>query len=232
VARKFCRNRYITRNTSAIASQGDDHALDRDLHERRGVKRHHRLQARREERLQFVQRGLDSGRGIQGVGSGSQRDRHASCRLAVVVGQELVVLRTHFHAGDIAQRQHRAVGIAAQHDRAELLGRLQAVLRADGGVDLLALDRRRGTERAHRDLRVLRLQRGDQIPRRQPVGVQLVRIQPDAHGVFRAKHLDGADTGNAAERIDQGGTDVIGNVVLGHAAIGGDETDDLQEATA
>src|SRR3546814_13103441 len=72
----------------------------------------------------------------------------------------------------------------AHDDVAELLRRLQPVLGVDGGVDLLAVDRRRGAERADRDLGVLRRDRRGDLGARQPVGVQLVRVQPDAHGVL------------------------------------------------
>ena len=47
VARKFCRNRYITRNTSTIASTSVlTTSLIDDPHEWRGVERHDGLQAR------------------------------------------------------------------------------------------------------------------------------------------------------------------------------------------
>ena len=46
-----------------------------------------------------------------------------------------------------------------EHDVAELLGRLQARLRGDGRVELLARDGRLRAELAGRDLDVLRLDR-------------------------------------------------------------------------
>ena len=52
VARKFCRKRNITRNTSTIASISVfDHLLDRGAHEGRGVEGDDGLDPRREGRL-------------------------------------------------------------------------------------------------------------------------------------------------------------------------------------
>src|SRR5690606_13171583 len=107
----------------------------------------------------------------------------------------------------------------------------QPILRGDGRIDLLALDGRRAAERANRDLGVLRLHRGGDVAGGKVVGIELVGVQPDPHRVLGAEHLDGAHAGYATDWIDHGGADVIGDVVLGHAAVPGDETDHLQETT-
>jgi len=60
---------------------------------------------------------------------------------------------------------------------------------------------------------------GSHIAGGEAVGVELVRIQPDPHRVLAAKYPDVANPGYATERIDQIGGDVIGDVVLGHAAV-------------
>src|SRR5690606_19762655 len=127
------------------------------------------------------------------------------------------------------QLQHRAVAVRAQHDVAELIRRLQAALSRDGRVDLLSGYGRRGTERTHGDLLVLRLHRAHDIGRGEPVDLQLVRVEPDAHRVLRTEYLDVADALDAADRVHDVGGHVIGDVVARHAAIVRDEADDHQE---
>src|SRR5690606_39258304 len=62
------------------------------------------------------------------------------------------------------------------------------------------------------------------------VGIELARIQPDAHGVLATEHLHAADARHAAERLDQVGGDIVGDVVPVHAAVFGNEADHHQEA--
>jgi hypothetical protein len=126
------------------------------------------------------------------------------CRggLAIEAAHEFIGLGAEFDPRDIAELQHRAVGVAAQDDVAELLRRLQAFLRADGRVELLPFDGRGAAELADRHLRVLRLHGRDHVRGREPVGGELVRIQPDPHRVLRAEHLHRADARHAAQRID------------------------------
>src|SRR6185437_7088636 len=116
-------------------------------------------------------------------------------------------------AGNVAQAQFGTVLRTAHDDVAELFRGLQARLRVDGGVELLALHRRRTTQLADGHLRVLCLHRSDHFRHRHAVGVQLVRVQPDAHGVLATEHLDVAHARNAAETIHDVGTDVVGDVV-------------------
>src|SRR5690606_1232817 len=101
------------------------------------------------------------------VGAGRHGDGDADRRFLVVEAQELVGLRAKLDAGYVAQPQRRAVRIAAHEDLAELLRRLQTGLRADGGVEPLALDRRRAAELADGDLLVLRPHRGGNVGWRQ-----------------------------------------------------------------
>src|SRR5690606_26616633 len=118
-----------------------------------------------------------------------QRGCDAGGRLAVVAGDELVVLRAHLHPGDVAQLEHRAVRVGPHDDVAELLRRLQPRLRGDRGVDLLAFDGWRRAQRADRDLRVLGLDRRGDVARCEAVGVEFVWVQPDPHRVLGTEYL-------------------------------------------
>ena len=62
---------------------------------------------------------------LQRVGIGREEYADADNRQAVVGGVEVVVLRAELDARHIAQADHAAVGLGAQHDVAELLGLLQ-----------------------------------------------------------------------------------------------------------
>src|SRR5690606_17287623 len=110
-------------------------------------------------------------------------DGYTRGRLAVVAADDGIVLRTDLYPGDVAQAQGRTVAAGAHDDVAELFGRLQAVLGGDGGVDLLAVDGRRTAKLADGDLGVLGLDCRDHVRRRKLVGVELARVEPDAHGV-------------------------------------------------
>ena len=105
----------------------------------------------------------------------------------------------------------------------ELFRRLQLRLCVNGGVERLLVDRRRTAKLADRHLRILRLDRADHVLGGELVAVELVGIEPDAHGVLRAVDVHAAHAVDTAERILQVGNDVIGNVLLVHAAVGGDE---------
>ncbi len=59
----------------------------------------------------------------------------------------------------------------------------------------------------------------------QLVAVQLVGIEPDAHGVLRAVGVDIADAVDAAERVLNITGDVVGNILFIHRAVGGDKRD-------
>ena len=56
-----------------------------------------------------------------------------------------------------------------------------------------------------------------------PIVVEPGRIDPDAHRVLRAEDLHVADALGAVERIQQVGGDVVGEILVAHAVVGGDE---------
>ena len=100
-----------------------DHFDDRGADERRRVERHDGLQARREDRAPSASSAASTAFGrLQRVGARRERDGHAGRRLAVVAAQEFVGFGAELDARDVAELEHRSVGIAAHDDVAELLG--------------------------------------------------------------------------------------------------------------
>lgn len=78
-------------------------------------------------------------------------------------------------------------------------------------------------------LHVLRGDRSAHVDRGQLELVQLGRIQPDTHGVLRTEHLEVAHACGPRDRVLHVGDDVVGQVVLGHAAVFGHQADHQQE---
>ena len=207
-----------------------DHLGDGRAHERRGVERNRHPQSRREAGLHLLDQLGDAFGGGQGVGIGGQRDRDARGRLAVVAADHRITFRTDLDPGDVTKAQRRTVRIGTHDDGAELFRRLQPVLGGDGGVDLLAIDGRRAAELADGHLGVLRLDGRHHVAGCKLVGVELARVEPDAHGVLAAEHLHAAHARHAAQRINDAGRHVIGDVVAVHRTVFGNKGQHLQEA--
>ena len=111
VARKFCMNRYITANTSSIASsRGADHLPDRDLDERRGVIGDVVAHALREVARQLVEGGADALGGGHRVGAGRHLHRQAGGGHLVDPRDEAVLALAELDAGHVAQADRAAVG--------------------------------------------------------------------------------------------------------------------------
>ena len=183
----------------------------------------------REEDAEFRHLRLHPVGGRQRIGAGRQLQADTRRRHAIVAGDDVIAFAADLDAGDIAQGHLRAVFRALQQDGGELLGRAQQGLGDDGRIQLLARRRRRTAQLPGRNLDVLGLDGTEDIRGRQIEGIQLARVQPDAHGILRAEDLDVADAVDPAERVDQAGADIIGDVGLGQAAVAGDQADDEQE---
>lgn len=109
---------------------------------------------------------------------------------SVELGADAVVFAAQANLGHVAHAYLRAIRVDLEQDSVELLGALQAGLADDGGIQLLALYGRQAAELARRYLDVLRGDGVFHIHRRQLEIVQLGRIEPDAHGVLGAEHLE------------------------------------------
>jgi hypothetical protein len=91
----------------------------------------------------------------------------------------------------------------------------------DGGVEFLAGHGRQSAERAGGDVDVLGCDRCLNVRRHQVIFVQLARIQPDAHGVFRAESECFADAIHARQRIFQRAGNIVPDIGFVHAAVFG-----------
>ena len=119
-------------------------------------------------------------------------------------------------------------GLVRRGMAANSSGRHQERLDEDGGVEPLARHRRGAAELAGGDLDVVGAHRRHDVVRGHPVLGELVRVEPDPHGVGGAEDLDLADARHAGED----GLDLRHGVVVevgrAHAAVLGGEADDDQ----
>ncbi len=93
----------------------------------------------------------------------------------------------------------------------------------DGGIETLALDRRGSAKLAPRDFHVVGLNRLGNIVHRQAVTRQLVRIEPNPHGVLAADSFHLPDARHAGDDLLHGGEKIISQVNIPHAAVFGDQ---------
>src|SRR5690606_37520508 len=128
-------------------------------HERRRIEGDDRSKSLREGRLELLDEILYAARRFERVCVRGERDRDARRLRAVVAADEAVVGRAELDARDVAELERRTVDAAADHDVAELLGRLQTTLRGDRRVELLPFERRGRAELSYGNLRVLRANR-------------------------------------------------------------------------
>ncbi|MND68072.1 hypothetical protein D3C80_595100 [compost metagenome] len=139
-----------------------------------------------------------------GHGVGARRLQHEQRRRRLVVQQRAggILGAAQLDPGDIAQAGHRAVGIGAHDDVAEFLGIPQAALHADGHLGSDVVQGRAGADDARRGLQVLLADRRHHVARRQAALVELLRVQPDAHGVLPCPaHLDVANALDARQTV-------------------------------
>ena len=115
-----------------------------------------------------------------------------------------------------------AVGVDADGDGGELLGVFKQVLDDDGGVQPLPFYRGPAAELAGGDLDVIDLSAVNDVLDGQPVVVQLVRVEPDAHGILGAEDVHLAHAGYPREHLLQVRLGIIPEVVAVHAAVFGD----------
>ena len=95
---------------------------------------------------------------------------------------------------------------------------------------MLIAHRRGAPQLAERNLGVLGLDGGLHVSRGHLYPVELVGIEPDPHGVLAAEQGDVTHPVQPAQGLLDVGDHVIGEIVVGHVAIGGDEGGHHQEA--
>src|SRR5690606_16248159 len=102
------------------------------------IQRIHDIEAGGKKGFQFVDAGADQRDGFEGVGAGGGAHGHAGGGLAVEARDAIVGFAAQFDASDVAQENLGAVGVDAQKNVFELVGRFEASLGGDGGVEQLA----------------------------------------------------------------------------------------------
>ncbi len=103
-----------------------------------GVEGDRVVEVGRKVRLEFGQLGLDAVGGLEGVRAGKLIERQDRGGFSVQAPRQVVGLHAEFDARHVLHPHHRAVGVGAQHDLAELLRRQQPPLREDGVRELLS----------------------------------------------------------------------------------------------
>ncbi len=135
--------------------------------------------------------------------------------MPVKAGEDVVVLGAEFDAGHVPDSHRGSVGAGADDDIAELFRVFQPTFGDNDGIELLAGSGRRLTHFAGGQLNVLGAQGGGDIARRQVVGVEPVRLQPNAHGILGAEQDGLADALDAPDLVENvgGGETAQGHII-------------------
>ncbi len=169
-------------------------------------------------------------RRIDRICIGRQTDAKASGRHAVINTRRDVAVGAQLHGGDIVDANHGTVRQALENDVLEFLRRLEAAASRDRRIELLAAKLWQGTQLTGRDLYVLRLDGGDDVRCHQLVFDELVRIDPDAHGIARTEERGIANAWNTLQGIVEGAVDIVGKVGRHKLAIRRHKRRDEEEA--
>ena len=113
-----------------------------------------------------------------------------------------IVLRPHLNTSDVLDSHDAAIWRSADNDLFELLRRSQSALRPDRVREFLALWRGLAADLTRWIHRVLRLNSGHDLRHGDGELCQLIGFYPQPHRVpAGAKHLNAADSGNAAQLV-------------------------------
>ena len=191
-------------------AQRRQHGADRVGNEGGTVVEHLRFQPGRKALAQLPQHFAHFGRGRHGVRVGGQIDADGNGGIAVQPAFGVHARRTQFDPGQIAHPQHRAIGIGAHNDRAELLRCGQATLGLHVQLELRAVRRGPGADAPHRRLHVLLLDGLDNVGRHQTNGVQPVDVEPNPHRIIElAEQQRLAHSGGARQPVQHIQRDVV-----------------------
>ena len=208
------------------------HLLDGRVEEVVGVGHHGVGQVRGEFLRGLLHIFVDLLDNLRGVGTRRLVDGEIGARRVVDLSDELVRLGAQLDARDIPQTQDFAVRQSLDHDVLELLWLLEPPLVAqgvfEGHVGVLA-------QRTGRRFDVLLRQGGGNVGRHQLVLRHDVRLEPDAHAVVAAAHVDVTHARDAGDRRNEVDLDVVGDedaVVGAVRAVEGDLLEDVGLALA
>ena len=167
--------------------------------------------------------------GRERVSTGRYGNGHASTGVGIHPTDRRIAFRPQFDAGHVGKADGRAAGIGFEDDRLELIGRLQTRLGRDGGVEHLRGRLRLSADFACGDFGILVGDGRNHIGGDQRKARQLVRIEPDAHGILGTEYVDVAYARRSGESILQVRDKVIGHVLIGAAVRLIIDSDDHQE---
>ncbi len=203
-----------------------DHFIDGHAHEGRGVIGIHHLHAAGEKVAHLGQLVPDVVRRLEGVGAGRLPNGHRRGRLAVVKGFNVVGVGAQLDPPHIPNPDHRTVRAGAQGNGGKLIRGLEQALHDDGGVQALARKRRRAAKLSGGHLDVVGPQPCNHVLHRHLVLRQLVRVDPNAHGILAAEDLHFSHPRHPRQHLLQVGLRVVAQIVAVHAAVLGDQADD------
>ena len=147
------------------------------------------------------------------IGARRLINRHRGRRPAVQSRFAVEIGGAQIHPGDVAQAQHRSVGIGAHDDVLEVGDGIQPALGLDVELQLLVIRDRPGTDASNSSLNVLRLDRIDNVAGRKTETGQPVGPDPGTHGiVLRSPQRRVPDAGRALDLVEQIDGDVVGNI--------------------
>ncbi len=157
-------------------------------------------------------------RGLEGVGAWELIDRKNRGGLAFEATDHVVGLRTELDARDVADPDHRAVGIGADDDVAEVGFRDEAALCADAVGEFLAGGNRLRPDLAGGIHGVLLLDGLDDFGNGDVALGENIGVDPEPHRILaRAEDGHAGDAVGAGERIVEVDVGVVGeeDVVVG-----------------
>ena len=231
VLRQFCRNRNITRMTSAIASASvfstsmiDSRTTD-DV-----VERELPLQSGRKLIVEAVHLVDDAAERLERVGRRQQLHADARRLDAGEPQARRVVFGAQLDAADVLHAHERAVLAGLDDDVLELVHFGQPAGGADAELVHLIGRRRLRADRAGGDLHVLLAQRVGDVAGRQAAAREPVRIEPQPHREpALAEDDDVADAGHALQRVADVAVEVVADEERVVAVVVGVEADAAEE---
>jgi hypothetical protein len=167
---------------------------------------------------------------IAGIGARGQFDGQGRRRLAVEMGHAVVILAADLDTGHIRQPDRGTVRVDPQQDLFELFRSFQAGLGHDRVADLLARKRGGTADLTGGDLGILGLDGGFHVAGSQLVVVELLRIEPDTHGILRAEQGGLAHAVHAADGVEDGARDVVAQVAAVHGPVSRDKANAQEDA--
>ena len=197
-AQRAQKNKNHQRHQHGGFDNGAEHGLDRLVDEHRVVVGHLDLHAGRQVAAQFGEQALHAFGQVKRVGRALLDHAHAHGIAAVQAHKRALVHRRLLHAGNVANANRLAID-SANHHLGKFLRPLQ--VGGSGHIELALL----AFYAPGRHFQIGTAQGVFEVLHREPVGGQLVGIDPDAHREFAFAidvHLSRA-RGGLQHRLDQ-----------------------------